>query len=461
MDTAKPHQEFVPRDGHYDSTFRSRIKVSQLFRAAREQLQQFCSDQKTTTTTTTTSEENLYQQQQLLEYVIEWEDIVTADLGQQLYILKKLEKNKTRCEKKNKKLQHWTEVASKDGASISGRFHTRRLVRNQDKLSEALQVYHVKEREIVFLLQQVTKHGWKDLYPLVEATLELEMQRMKEEEDAFGRPFPAAVDTIDSVIGQVEKEDCMLRTLFDVPHSMHGNSWTVLDVLKDRSKPYLFVDDASPYAARVWIAMLEKEADPRQPTGFHLMHVCSALGGKDPGFCLLQQLGVDETPALVHNGNVLSGSASVAEYIDATILHPSNNNNNGSLTPRHPVSRYNMNVFIDHHSKIEAFFFALLDTGDQTSRQSALGLWMLLEEDLNKFPGPYLCGNQFTLADIHIFPFVEHILQVRRKQKKQQHGYSIPSTLQALQSWYDKVSSRPSVQVVIGNRTAQFVESSK
>lgn len=116
---------------------------------------------------------------------------------------------------------------------------------------------------------------------------------------------------------------------------------------------------------------------------------------------------------------------------------------------------------MDHHSKIEAFFFALLDTDDQTSRgQSALGLWMLLEEDLNKFPGPYLCGNQFTLADIHIFPFVDYILQVRRKQK-QQHGHSIPSTLQALQSWYDKVSSRPSVQIVIGNPSAQFVEASK
>lgn len=33
-----------------------------------------------------------------------------------------------------------------------------------------------------------------------------------------------------------------------------------------------------------------------------------------------------------------------------------------------------------------------------------------LDQDLHEFEGPYLCGEEFTMADIQIFPFVERIV---------------------------------------------------
>lgn len=409
------HQEFVPRMGHYDSTHRSRVQLSQLFGATL-----VVSNDATST--------EILPEQGLLDYVMEWEEIVVADLGQQLSILDKLEQKKSRYEQRSQQLKKWKRITS-DHPRIANLFHTK-WQRIQVKYQDANQIYKEKEGELVFLLQQVTAHGWKDLYPLVEATLELEIQRMEKEQDSFGQQFPAAVDHVEA----------LLEETISSSWTKNREDLTALQVFQDRSsQPYLFVDEASPYSLQAWITMLEHENDPSHPTGFYLVHVQLSKAGDDPGFCILQQLGVSQTPALVHNRALVSGREKVAEYIGTHFINK--DCVVGSLSPPE-------NGVVELCVKMENFFFAWR-VGEENRHEIADLWWMSLETALNKTKeGPYLHGDDFSLADIHIFSFLQVLLSSSTNEK-------VPITSASFfgassQEWYETVASRPSIQVVFG-----------
>ena len=58
--------------------------------------------------------------------------------------------------------------------------------------------------------------------------------------------------------------------------------------------------------------------------------------------------------------------------------------------------------------------------------------------------GPYWCGNDFTLADVHVVPFVMRWLA----QLKHVKGFNVraDANLRHLCNWYDACCTRPSVQ---------------
>lgn len=58
------------------------------------------------------------------------------------------------------------------------------------------------------MLQQVTFYVWKDLYPLVEATMQEEWQRLREEQDtSFGKCLAPAVAEIEGVLADNVRAD--------------------------------------------------------------------------------------------------------------------------------------------------------------------------------------------------------------------------------------------------------------
>ena len=77
-----------------------------------------------------------------------------------------------------------------------------------------------------------------------------------------------------------------------------------------------------------------------------------------------------------------------------------------------------------------------------------LNLLKTIDSDLQKFDGSYLCGQQFTLADICIFPFIERIVVVLSHYRT----FFIPPSLTHLVAWYEKLLSRPSVRIATANR---------
>jgi glutathione S-transferase len=209
--------------------------------------------------------------------------------------------------------------------------------------------------------------------------------------------------------------------------------------------------DFCPFANRALIAILEKEADPENPTKFENRHVCYQLGPeKDKGTELLYSLGQKTVPVLIDHdkgGEVIPESMGVVEYLDDLYpdIHP--------LQPSDPTGNKQMKWFMDRYGSIvPGAYYKLLMTQDSDQQQSLadalLQLFSKLDTDLQVCPGPYLCGEQFTIADIQIFPFVERIVHVCGHFR----GFIIPEELVHVHQWYKDVSDRPSVRVTTGDR---------
>ncbi len=83
-----------------------------------------------------------------------------------------------------------------------------------------------------------------------------------------------------------------------------------------------------------------------------------------------------------------------------------------------------------------------------------LSLLKTVDDDLHTFQGPYLCGEQFTLADIHLYPIMERIVLVLSSYR----DFWVPPSLSHLLSWYDSVSLRPSVRVAAADRSDESMK---
>jgi glutathione S-transferase len=337
-------------------------------------------------------------QQDILRHAEEWQDTVTSQVDEKVAEYKTLKREYFHYNFKTAKLRRRAHIADSWNIQLVSNMLSKKSSRNESKMEVVVKKYKEKTNEICFLLEQVTNHGWKDLYPLVESTIEWEIDRLSKEQEPYGTVLIATLDKMKLEIAILEEEETAPS------RSFHGTSECIenadaLSLQIDPSKPTLFLDDACPFTARVWITLLEKEADPFNPTGFHVIPVCTA-NSQDPGLSLLKSLGMDASPVLVHNGNVFSESTRVAEYIDKAFRHPLYHSI-PPLRPNSPIDVFNMKTFMKRHSKIAEVFYNLMDSDDESSR--------LIDEDLRKFQGPYFCGQQCTLAAVSLFPFVEHI----------------------------------------------------
>jgi glutathione S-transferase len=170
------------------------------------------------------------------------------------------------------------------------------------------------------------------------------------------------------------------------------------------------------------------------------------MGAKDPGTNILKSLGLGTVPAAIHGGRVLTESTPLASYVDD--LFP-----NKPLKPSDPVMKFNMNCFLERHSSISGKFDAFLKNQDK-EKDSALAdkldeVLNIINDDLAKFDGPFLCGQQFTLADINIFGFVERVMVVLPYWK----SWSIPESMNRIFEWYDVVKQRPAVKLTMADRS--------
>jgi glutathione S-transferase len=217
-------------------------------------------------------------------------------------------------------------------------------------------------------------------------------------------------------------------------------------VRREGSQLLLVHADFCPFANRAWIALLEKEADPKQPKLFDEIHSCYWMGDREPGTACLYSLGVKTVPAVVREGRILSESALVADFVDDLLPGP-------SLKPQDPTMRFNMNRFREMHAPLVPAFYGYLKAQDAKAqeewKEKLVALLTTFDTNLGKVEdGPYLCGEQFTLADIDLVGFIERIIHLLSHYR----GFTIPAHLSRIQSWWAAVSARASVRVVTAPR---------
>mmetsp|Transcript_3238 Transcript_3238/g.5438 ORF Transcript_3238/g.5438 Transcript_3238/m.5438 type:complete len:432 (+) Transcript_3238:32-1327(+) len=272
--------------------------------------------------------------------------------------------------------------------------------------------------------------------------------------------------------------------------SLFPNTQGVVDSIPSTDeKPCLIFADNDIYSAIAHICLLEKEVYnnvnnsllwnsggngtyhdelPLHPKLFSVVHACKPLiKHDDAGMRILKKLSKGshanpEIPVLLHENNILRETSEVERkrnglsglllprFIDESIgaKHILCGSDGGGVTS------YNMNLFIQRHAALPNLFHSLLTSPSPTHRielsTKLLSLLKVINSDLQLFPsGPYLCGEQFTLADISIFPIIERIVVVLSTYR----NFWIPPSLTNLIRWYEVMCDRPAIRVATADRT--------
>lgn len=124
-------------------------------------------------------------QQQVIDYIIEWTKTVTAKVDAELEALDRFEEA----------LNHY-EVKVDDLRNKSKGKESSRLARNEKKLKDAGERRNDQLEKACSLLKAIAENSWKDLYPLVEQTMNWETNRLDGEIDTYGMLLPKTLENM-------------------------------------------------------------------------------------------------------------------------------------------------------------------------------------------------------------------------------------------------------------------------
>ncbi len=125
-------------------------------------------------------------QSDVVNYVKDWEKVITERVELELKHVKELEATKRHYEQKVEGLREKFNQKEGKGKSTS-QGNVEKLDRNEDKLKDAFSVYEREAGKLCTLLEAATHEGYKDLYPLVKNYLEWEINRNSREHEIAER----------------------------------------------------------------------------------------------------------------------------------------------------------------------------------------------------------------------------------------------------------------------------------
>lgn len=132
-------------------------------------------------------------QQEIIDYCIEWEAVVTTRIDKEMADVKKLRETYNRYDGKVDGLRKKVNAQEDKGKSVTDGA-TDKLKRNDQKLHEASSEFEGAAGPLCFLLEEVVHQGWKDLFPLVQATMKWEVDRSHKEARIFLQLQPGSLE---------------------------------------------------------------------------------------------------------------------------------------------------------------------------------------------------------------------------------------------------------------------------
>mmetsp|Transcript_21845 Transcript_21845/g.45051 ORF Transcript_21845/g.45051 Transcript_21845/m.45051 type:complete len:265 (+) Transcript_21845:35-829(+) len=200
----------------------------------------------------------------------------------------------------------------------------------------------------------------------------------------------------------------------------------------EKAKIEFYTMDMCPYAQRTWITLEEKGV----PCTRTLVNVRNAT----------------EREWYVKNINPLGKVPSIRDLTDGTVLYESEIINEyleqkfadsgPALMPPSAAGAAKVRLWNHHlNNKLAPAHFTFLMNKNETAEPAKI---QALEEALQYYEdnlkGPFLLGDEFTLADVSALPFFERLIFSCRRFKE----YEIPSRMKRLSSWLDKAMSQAS-----------------
>ena len=205
----------------------------------------------------------------------------------------------------------------------------------------------------------------------------------------------------------------------------------------DPSTPLQFFTtpgNTCPYAARAYIVLKE----------LNIPFETQEVSGRPKPDWYLKINPRGKVPAIkipTENNAVVYESAIICEYCCDT--QPET-----TLMPTDAIFRAEVRLLNDHCDTVltPAQFTFFMNKDEDKDRELSADLekaLLVYEEQLEKTGGPFLMGEHFTLADVHVLPFMLRLV-VSLRQFKQ---YEIPADrFPKLLKWYELCSQRDSVQ---------------
>ena len=140
----------------------------------------------------------------IVEYVTEWERIVTERVEKELKSIRTLETDRRHYERKVDTLrQKYNDLQSKNKPCPKSQID--KLQRNEDKLKEAFTIHEREAGKVCALLEAITHEGYMDLYPLVKNYMKWEMNRIGREHD-IATQMTSTLDSMTEKCGSSKKK---------------------------------------------------------------------------------------------------------------------------------------------------------------------------------------------------------------------------------------------------------------
>jgi glutathione S-transferase len=193
----------------------------------------------------------------------------------------------------------------------------------------------------------------------------------------------------------------------------------------------LYTFKLCPFAHRVRLMLAEK--------GLAAEPIEIDLKNKPAAFVSLSPTG--RVPLQMHGSRRIWESAVILEYLDETFPEP-------RLMPADPTDRATVRLWIDFaNTRLFAPTHRLIFERDEEQRriqvrqmEGAVG--HLEHEGLcRRDNGPYLLGEQFTLADIALYPWFEQLATFERFST-----FRMPPKFIGVRAWMAAVAARPAVK---------------
>lgn len=200
------------------------------------------------------------------------------------------------------------------------------------------------------------------------------------------------------------------------------------------TKPTLYGADYSVYVRIVRLVLAEKAV------GYELVPLDIFAAEGIPAW-YLEHHPFGRIPAFEHNGFRLFETSAIARYVDEAFDGP-------ALQPKDPHGRARMNQIIgmlDAYAYRSMVWDVAVERLEKEVPDEALianGLrqaeTVLRVLTALKAPGPWLLGDQLTLADLHAAAIIAYFLKVPEGQK-------LLADFAAIQAWWDGIAKRPSL----------------
>jgi hypothetical protein len=125
-------------------------------------------------------------QKNVIEYAIEWEQIVTTRVDEAMKKNNVLHERLNHYQNKVDVLRKKVNAVESKGKETPSKLSVK-LTRNEDKLKQAWKLHEESASKLCNLIDEITTGGWKDLYPLVTEALQWELGRATGEHDVYGK----------------------------------------------------------------------------------------------------------------------------------------------------------------------------------------------------------------------------------------------------------------------------------